>query len=262
MKGTPGGLTKILRKLLMPVAIIILVTMLPTSSWAITLEIGEPEIKRSAMGFEGAVVKVHGRVDNGSDVIIKVVSPGQTVTYRTGAGPIVTGVIKVKGLPEVYKILSSREISGLSKELEDVVDFDSRFENLGLEARAYSREDGKDRPMLPEDEKKYVELTIKDRMYRGAYGIYEQGIKTYVGEYSAAIWLDGFTEGTEVTAYSISNDAVAGIVSKKVEIPYSAFYGSPFDILLLSSISLCGGCFLVTSLREFRQDLRKNQKTV
>jgi len=246
----------------MPVAIIILITMLPTSSWAITLEIDEPEIKRSAMGFHGAVVKVHGRVDNGSDIIIKVASPGRTVTYRTGAGPIVTGVIKVKGLPEVYKILSSRETSGLSKELEGIADFDGRFENLGRQARAYSREDGKDRPMLPEDEKKYVEMTIKDRMYRGAYGIYEQGIKTYMGEYSAAIWLDGYTEGMEVTAYSISNGALTGIVSKKVEIPYSALYGSPFDILLLSSISLCGGCFLVTSLREFKQDLRKNQKTV
>lgn len=259
MKGTPGGL---LRKYFMSTAIIILVLMLPTSSGAITLETGEPEIKRSAMGFEGAVVKVHGRVDTGSDVIIKVVSPGQTVTYRTGAGPIVTGVINVKGLPEVYKILSSREISGLSKELKDIANVDGLFKNLAREARAYSREDGKDRPMLPEDEKKYVEMTIKDRMYRGAYGIYEQGIKSYMGEYSATIWLDGYTEGMEVTAYSISNGAVTDIASKKVEIPYSAFYGSPFDILLLSSISLCGGCFLVTSLREFKQDLRKNQKTV
>lgn len=59
-------------------AVLPVVLASPAASGAVTLETEAPE-------FKGAVIKVHGKVEPGESVIIKAVSPEDTVTYRFGS---------------------------------------------------------------------------------------------------------------------------------------------------------------------------------
>lgn len=231
-----------------------------TATWftrpsaAFELQSEHPQVDSSLL-FPEAKIAFSGKVDEGCDVIIKVIgSDKKIVLGKNGLYP--TNYFIVDNLPSHYKVLFSGNMSSVSPEIKKSLNIQNDFEFLKNNAVVYSRPD-EDKVIStgPDAEKKVIKA-ISSKELSGNYGYIENSITVDKnGKFKGIVRIspDEYSSRIELQVLAVRADKIVGRRTETVSIPLSLLSKTidvENDPILFAGIFLCLTLFTVTAVDE------------
>ncbi len=238
---------------LFSLTLVLAVLIFPGTSGAYT-EIDEPRVDTSFL-FHEAKLTFSGRVDDGCEVIVKVVGSGKKVILGHN-GLTASNYVVVDNLPGQYRVLGSGSLSGLSPEVT------GEYNSLKDRAVAYSWSDEKKVFLTGPEGEKQIQKAISLNEQNGRYRFMDNAISIQNGKFSGSLYIGRpeFTSQVQVDIMALRDNAVVARKTRTVDIQGSLFNG-PLDIekepLLFTGMFFCLTVITVIGAEEMLSRRRK-----
>jgi len=227
---------------------------LATPCTAFELQAENPQVDSSLL-FHQAKITFTGKVDEGCDVIVKIIGSDKKVIFgKNGLYP--SNYFIVDNLPSHYKVLFSGSMSGVSPEIRNDLNLQSDFGFLKNNAVVYSRsEENKVISTGPDADKK-VNKAISSNEMKGNYRYIENSIEVdQNGKFKGTVNIgsDEYSPSMELQVYAVRNNIIVDRRAETVSIPYSLIARTidvENDPILYAGIFLCFTVFIATAADE------------
>lgn len=204
--------------------------------------------------FNESKISISGRIDEGCDVIIKVIGAEKKMAMG-GNSLYPSSYYTVENLPSQYKVLFSGNIADVKPEIRNCLNIQENFGFLKNKASVYFRKD-EQKVLLagPEGEKK-ANTAIAAQELNGNYRYLENSIKIKDGKFSGAVSInsDEYSPVMELQVSTIKDGLIISQSSKAVRIPVSILardVDMENDPFLYAGIFLCLTILAVTAVDE------------
>jgi hypothetical protein len=218
-------------------ALVLTVFLFPGISNAYNkLDIGEPQVESSLL-FREARITFSGTVDEGSDVVVKIVGSGKRVILGKN-GLLPSNYVIVDNLPSLYRVMGSGSLSGIKS--ETMGDFNS----LKSKAVAYSWSEERKLALTGTEREKQVQKAISLNEQKGAYRFSDNAIQIRDGKFKGSLHIgrQEYSPQVEVRIMVLKDSAVVAERTETLSLK-GTLAGGPLDIqkepLLFAGIFFC-----------------------
>lgn len=203
---------------------LLLAFTLPAVAQDITITTAPSDVKVD-LNFKGATVTLSGTAPVGSDIFVKMVSPGRKVKLdkkgKVGMLWMNVGHAEVQGVPKMYQVLSTAQVSSLSKDLQRQMGIDNEYEEVFSTVTVKETVGEKHRELSGTAAAEYTGALAKMYQDSGLYKINEKGLGTKGANYYGEITLPAEVAQGEstVTVYAVQGNKLlaTGQTTLKVE---------------------------------------------
>jgi|GEM_PF-5471135 len=226
----------------------------PGQASAGVLEIKDPRVDTSIL-FREAKLTFSGTVDQGCDVIIKVVGSGKKVVLGQN-GLLPSNYVMVDNLPAVYKVISSGDLPKLSQEIN------ADYEGLKNSAAAYSWSEEKRVAMDGPEAGGQIQKAISALEQNGSYRFTDHGLSVQGGAFNGSLFISRqeYSPQVRVEVFAVRDNAVLAQKSKIVNLR-EGLTGAPVDIekqpMLFAGIFFCLTVITALGVEEILSRRRK-----
>ncbi|OAT85844.1 TIGR02186 family protein [Desulfotomaculum copahuensis] len=186
--------------------------------------ITQPDTVEVGVNFSGSQLKVSGQVPPGCQVLLKMESPDRPVGLskkgkKGGLFYMTVATVNVKGMPGMYKIMSSDKISALPAGLQSRLGLDPDFKALSSKAQVIQKHEEQSIILPPAQAQEYLDGLVRLNKSRGLYSLADYGVKVDGGQYQAVMDVpaDVPRGSTKITAYAVKDGRIAA--SAVTELP-------------------------------------------
>jgi len=185
----------------------------------VTLNV-QPDKVEVGVNYAGSRVTVSGRVPPGSQVLIKVESPERTVGLSKkgrvgGLFYMTVATVNVKGMPGMYKVLSSGKIAGLPAGLQERLGVDPEFRSICSRGQVMQKREEKSIILPPAQAQEYLAGLVRLNTKRGLYSMEDYAVQVESGVYRAVLAVppDVPRGDSKITVYAVKNGSVLAAAS-------------------------------------------------
>jgi uncharacterized protein (TIGR02186 family) len=175
-----------------------------------------PQTIEVGTGFHGARIKVSGKVPEGSDVYIKVVSPdrpaGLSKQGRKGGLWMAVETVTVRGMPGMYQVLASGAVRDLPPELRAQTGIDPDYAALRANARVTEKQEDKTVELPPERAGEFTAGLVRLYERRGLYAVRDNAVRVQGESFEAEVLIPAdIPKGeTQITVYAVKDGSLVG----------------------------------------------------
>lgn len=200
------------------------------------LDIGEPRVESSFL-FREAKITFSGTVDEGCDVVVKVVGSGKRVILGKN-GLLPSDYVIVDNLPSQYRVISSGSLSGIKPEVL------GDFTGLKNKAVAYSWSDERKMALAGPESEKQIQKAISVNEQNGSYRLADKAIQIQDGRFKGSLHIgrQEYSSQVDVQIMILKDNAIVAEKSSTLSLKGN-LVGGPLDIhkepLLFTGIFFC-----------------------
>lgn len=200
------------------------------------VDIGEPQVQSSLL-FREATISFSGSVDEGCDVLVKVVGSGKRVILGEN-GLLPSNYVIVDNLPSQYRVLSSGNTSSLRPEVLD------DFNGLNNKAVAYSWSNESKVTLDGPEGEKLIRKAVSLNEQNGSYRIADNAIQIQDGKFKGSLHIgrQDYSPLVDVQIMVLKNTQIVAVKSRTLSLRGN-LVGGPLDIhkepLLFAGIFFC-----------------------
>lgn len=217
-------------------ALALAVLPFPGVSRADPMFLDGPRVDKSFLLNE-ARLTLSGRVDEGCQVIIKVVGSGKKVVLGNN-GLLPSNYAIVDNLPGLYRVIGSGSLRGFQPGIEEYTGIKDR-------AAAYSWSNERKVTLTGQEKERQIQKAVSLKEQSGSYRFTDSGVIVQDGKFKATLVIgrQEYTPQVEVEVLALRDNNVVDRKSRTVDIKGSLLVNGPLDIekepVLFAGIFFC-----------------------
>lgn len=205
---------------LIVLVLFLVLTAAPLALAAPVTIVTQPNTVEVGVNFSGSQMKISGQVPPGSQVLLKMESPDRPVGLskkgkKGGLFYMTVATVNVKGMPGMYKVLSSEKISALPSGLQSRLGLDPDFKTISSKAQVIQKHEEQSVALPPAQAQEYLAGLVRLNKNRGLYSLKDYGVQVDGGHYQAVMDIpaDVPRGDSKITAYAVRDGSIIATAS-------------------------------------------------